>query len=316
LRQLTIWDCIAKLPVREIATTAPIRGALFLLPRHSSQHDNPLAVLVHRRYVTIWTVRPAQPDRVARYETFDNPHGLCATCGPGAIAFPGTTKGQVQLVDVARGDVRIIPAHTSAITAMAASRDGGMLATASDKGTLVRLWSTETGGKLGELRRGMEPAFVFSLAFSPSGSMLACASDTGTLHVFDVLNSTANFDDTRSEATTATTATEVPGKSVKATLGQIPFMPRYFRDATSFASAPFVVKQDSAATLAARQAALDLDVPRLRAAVVGWPAEDTVVVVGCGANARYDQFKLVTEEDGTRKLVPHAWTMLPLFERG
>lgn len=68
----------------------------------------------------------------AVYETADNPLGLCCL-NARLLVFPGRTPGQVQLVDLATENVSIIPAHGSALRAIAISRDSEVLATASEK---------------------------------------------------------------------------------------------------------------------------------------------------------------------------------------
>ncbi len=71
---------------------------------------------------------------------------------------------RVELYDVRR--TKFISAHTGQLAALALSGGGRLLATASEKGTLVRVFSTADGTKLQELRRGADPACIYSIAFS------------------------------------------------------------------------------------------------------------------------------------------------------
>jgi len=63
---------------------------------------------------------------------------------------------------------------------------GSLLATASDKGTLIRIFSTESGQPLQELRRGAEKADIYSICFDIKSKWLACSSDRSTIHIFTV----------------------------------------------------------------------------------------------------------------------------------
>src|ERR1700712_471068 len=101
------------------------------------------------------------PERTAIFETADNPLGICCL-GSKVVAFPGRSPGKVQLVELNSGNVSIIPAHTSALRAMDLSSDGRLLATASETGTLIRVFSTANCARIAELRRGVDPAFVFN----------------------------------------------------------------------------------------------------------------------------------------------------------
>ncbi len=79
----------------------------------------------------------------------------------------------------------MISAHTSQLQAMSFSPSGLRIATASEKGTVIRVFSVSDGSRLYELRRGLERTVsIYSLAFSPCGHFLACSSNTETVHVF------------------------------------------------------------------------------------------------------------------------------------
>ena len=84
-------------------------------------------------------------------DTCLNPKGLCALSSDPAIsvlATPDKTKGQVKISIYEKNSSFTIAAHTSSLSQIALNFTGSLLATASDKGTLVRLFSTEDGSPL------------------------------------------------------------------------------------------------------------------------------------------------------------------------
>jgi len=123
-------------------------------------------------------------------DTPPNPRGLCAlsinsdNC---FLAYPGsTTTGEVQLFDAFNLQAKLmIPAHDSSLAAIAFSPSGSRLATASERGTVIRVFSVTDGAKLLEFRRGVKRcAHVYSLAFSQDSEFLALSSNTETIHIF------------------------------------------------------------------------------------------------------------------------------------
>lgn len=80
------------------------------------------------------------------------------------MAFPGKQRGHVQLTDLldpSRTMLPIIPAHESTISALVLNCDGSFLATASEKGTLIRVYDTTNGELLQEFRRGTDQAIIY-----------------------------------------------------------------------------------------------------------------------------------------------------------
>ncbi len=61
-----------------------------------------------------------------------------------------------------------------------------MVATASTKGTLVRIFDLAKGGLLCEMRRGAEGAAINHISFSDDSSRLCMTSDKGTVHIFKI----------------------------------------------------------------------------------------------------------------------------------
>merc|ERR1719195_2191582 len=123
-------------------------------------------------------------------DTPPNPRGLCTlsinsdNC---YLAYPGsTTTGEVQLFDAFNLQAKLmIPAHDSPLAAIAFNPTGTKLATASERGTVIRIFSVQDGARLMEFRRGGKRcAHVYSLAFSQESDYLALSSNTETIHIF------------------------------------------------------------------------------------------------------------------------------------
>ncbi|XP_069938605.1 WD repeat domain phosphoinositide-interacting protein 2 isoform X3 [Cherax quadricarinatus] len=123
-------------------------------------------------------------------DTPPNPTGLCALSISNDncfLAYPGSnTIGQVQIFDAQNLQAKtMIPAHDSPLAAIAFNASGTKIATASEKGTVIRVFSVTDGVRLHELRRGMKRcATIFCLAFSPDSLFLISSSNTETVHVF------------------------------------------------------------------------------------------------------------------------------------
>jgi WD repeat-containing protein 45 len=78
-------------------------------------------------------------------------------------------------------------AHNTAITTLAVTPSGRLLATTSVRGTLVRVWDTATGKQARELRRGTDQAEIYGVAFRPDEAEICVWSDKGTIHVFSLV---------------------------------------------------------------------------------------------------------------------------------
>lgn len=80
--------------------------------------------------------------------------------------------------------ISVIEAHKLALAAIALSKDGSLLATASDKGTIVRVFSVETGVKLYQFRRGTYLTKIYSLSILSDNKYVVATSSSETVHIF------------------------------------------------------------------------------------------------------------------------------------
>ncbi|MBA0652906.1 hypothetical protein Goklo_020129 [Gossypium klotzschianum] len=176
--KVMIWDdhqsrCIGELSFRSEVRSVRLR------------RDRIVVVLEQKIFVYNF----ADLKLLHQIETIANPKGLCAVSqGVGSLVLvcPGLQKGQVRVEHYASKRTKFIMAHDSRIVCFALSLDGQLLATASSKGTLVRIFNTVDGSLLQEVRRGADRAEIYSLAFSSNAQWLAVSSDKGTVHVFSL----------------------------------------------------------------------------------------------------------------------------------
>jgi len=58
------------------------------------------------------------------------------------------------------------------------------LATASEKGTLIRIFCTKTTKKIKEFRRGLDSTKIYSMDFDYFDNWIVCVCQTGSVHIF------------------------------------------------------------------------------------------------------------------------------------
>ncbi|WAQ96960.1 WIPI2-like protein [Mya arenaria] len=114
-------------------------------------------------------------------DTPPNPNGLCALSisnDNSFLAYPGSnTIGEVQIFDTINlRAVAMIPAHDNPLAAIAFNAQGTKIATASEKGTVIRVFSIPDGQKI--------CVHIYALAFSSDSTYLCASSNTETVHVF------------------------------------------------------------------------------------------------------------------------------------
>uniref|UniRef100_A0A8C5FX81 WD repeat domain, phosphoinositide interacting 1 n=1 Tax=Gadus morhua TaxID=8049 RepID=A0A8C5FX81_GADMO len=130
--------------------------------------------------------------------TPSNPTGLCALSvnhGNSYLAYPGSaTHGEIIVYDANNlSNVTMIPAHDSPLAAVTFNTSGTKLASASEKGTVIRVFTVPEGHKLFEFRRGMKRyVSISSLSFSADGQFLCASSNTETVHIFKLEQHTPN----------------------------------------------------------------------------------------------------------------------------
>jgi WD40 repeat protein len=150
--KVMLWDDHQSRCIGELSFRVEVRAVKL-------RRDKIVVVLEHKIYVYNFSDLKI----VHQTDTVANPKGLCAlspTQGNTVLACPGLNKGQVrvELYDV--GATKFISAHDGDLAFLALSLDGDRLATASEKGTLVRVYDTSKATLLHEFRRGADRATI------------------------------------------------------------------------------------------------------------------------------------------------------------
>lgn len=172
---------------------------------------------------------------------------------------------------------------------------------------MVRVFSTTNNAKVAELRRGVDPAAIFSIRISPNNKVVAVTSDKSTLHVFDLPPAA------EAEPVAPDIGTKIAASTIKwGFLGKIPFLPRAFSDTYSFASTHFDTDDDLSLSLETASKKAHLPIPgilggRAPKGVIGWLDNETLVVVGGGRNGKWEKFIIITGEEGHRSCVKDGW---------
>ncbi|KAG6885205.1 hypothetical protein C0993_004887 [Termitomyces sp. T159_Od127] len=101
-------------------------------------------------------------------------------CAPPVPIGPPLTPPRKPPPPPTKHPVSIIAAHETALTTLSVPASGRLLATTSSRGTLVRIWDSQSGKLVRELRRGTDKADIYGVAFRPDEQELCVWSDKGT----------------------------------------------------------------------------------------------------------------------------------------
>jgi len=178
--KVIIWDDFQGQKIAELDFKTPVK-----LVRWNREWI--VVVLEERVYIYNFT----DLRLLDQIETIYSSSGVCALSQNRenlVLATLSSKIGKVQLRNYTENKIFDIEAHNNEISSLEISFDGTKLATASSRGTLVRLYNTSTGTMLQEFRRGTQPALIRFISFNQTGTAICLSSDTGTIHVFSCDN--------------------------------------------------------------------------------------------------------------------------------
>ncbi|XVF24286.1 hypothetical protein REPUB_Repub13aG0114300 [Reevesia pubescens] len=140
--KVIIWDDHQSRCIGEFAFRSDVRAVKL-------RRDRIVVVLEHKIYVYSFM----DLKLLHQIETLANPRGLCCLShhsNTSVLACPGLHRGQVRVEHFGLNMMKLINAHDSHIACFTLTFDGLLLATASTRGTLIRIFNTMDGTRLQE----------------------------------------------------------------------------------------------------------------------------------------------------------------------
>ena len=122
--------------------------------------------------------------KVSEYSTVENSLGVIASNSE-CIVIPGQERGSLTVISHEGGIVHL-KAHSNYLQSVYLADRGSLIATASEKGTLIRLFDIEDGRKCQEFRRGYDKAAISLLCVSQDQKYMMCAIDRTIISIFEI----------------------------------------------------------------------------------------------------------------------------------
>ena len=126
---------------------------------------------------------------MASINTIENEFGVGAISHDNdlfVLATLDTTKGHVRVENFYTNEIKRGHMHDNFIVMLEVSFNGNFAASASELGTVIRVFDTRTLNLLHELRRGTSVARITSISFSPECNFLLATSNKSTVHIWSL----------------------------------------------------------------------------------------------------------------------------------
>ena len=183
--KLIIWDDCQKKPLSELKFNQNIMNVKLRKDK---------IVVVCRDKIYVFNLSNFK--NIDIIETGDNSHGIVGISyepDQTLLAYPDKERGKVRIKNYEKSSVFYINAHENNIAYITLSYNGSLLATAIEQGTLIRIFNTDNGNLLQEVRRGKDKADIKYICFEPNYRFIAATSNKGTIHIWSLANTLKNL---------------------------------------------------------------------------------------------------------------------------
>lgn len=116
--------------------------------------------------------------------------GMCSLSWNSQLAYPiqSETAGVLRIFNGSKLKPGLtIKAHETTLSAINFSPSGLLIATASERGTVIRVFCVKNGQRVQEFRRGVKRCVtIASLVFDANAEFICASSNTETVHIFKI----------------------------------------------------------------------------------------------------------------------------------
>lgn len=187
--KLVIWDDYRGKQIADIDAEHRICGVKF---------NQECFVIVCQNSVKLFNFK--NMTFIDKVDTYDNPNGVCALSTNEQcriLVTPGTKPGYISIFNYETKTRKSFKCHDHQITSLSLNSDATKIATASDQGTLIRVFDLPTQTKFREVRRGSDSCEIYGIHFSKDSKCLVVTSSKNTIHIFSLCkehkNTTSNL---------------------------------------------------------------------------------------------------------------------------
>uniref|UniRef100_T1IJY9 Uncharacterized protein n=1 Tax=Strigamia maritima TaxID=126957 RepID=T1IJY9_STRMM len=193
--------------VASVSTDSPHKLLVTSITNHAEifncTYANPIVstlVVCFEQKINIYSILPNACKGIYVIHSLRTPDNLIALSDNvqnSYLAYPAETAiGKVDIFDAVQLKFHVrISAHESTLAALAFNASGTRIATASEKGTIIRVFNVKDGSKVIECLRGTKRFVnIHSLNFSADSQLLAACSNTETVHIFKLVRSQGYFE--------------------------------------------------------------------------------------------------------------------------
>ena len=194
--KVILWDELNQKVVNQIIVSENVKNIKIKRTKLFIIQENNIKVFTLGNY-----------EKIDSLKTFTNKNGIFGiSLEPklNIISYPSPDIGKIIIKDYdnKKDDNFIIDeinAHKNEIIALVMNYDGSLIASASERGTIIKIFRTKDKCLIQELRRGTDPAEIYSLTFDIKSRYIACSSNKGTVHIFNIKNGNLSENETKNQ---------------------------------------------------------------------------------------------------------------------